>query len=218
MEFIILIAILIMSIVIHELAHGYSALALGDPTAKYAGRLTLNPIKHLDVVGSFIVPFISYALAGFIFGWAKPVPYNPYNLRNQRWGELLVAIAGPLSNLLIAFVFGMVIRISLMSGWGGDAFLSLTLFIVFINVVLAIFNLVPIPPLDGSKILFAILPYRYRQLRAVLETYGLIFVIIFIFFLWPVIFPAILFLVSLFTGLSEIELFRVMSGLFGGGS
>jgi Zn-dependent protease len=217
MEFVILIAILIMSIVIHELAHGYSALALGDPTAKYAGRLTLNPIRHLDVVGSFIVPFISYALGGFIFGWAKPVPYNPFNLKNQRWGELMVAVAGPLSNILLAFVFGILVRASDFLGLASDAFLSLAVFIVFINVILAIFNLVPIPPLDGSKILFAFLPYRYGRLRAILEAYGLILVILFIFFFLHLIFPIVMFLSSAFTGFSGPELIGILSGLLGRG-
>jgi Zn-dependent protease len=105
------IAVLIMSVVVHEVSHGYAAERLGDPTARLQGRLTLNPLSHLDPVGSFLVPFLTYATTGVAFGWAKPVPYNPYNLRNQKWGEAIVAAAGPISNLIIAFLFGMLIRI-----------------------------------------------------------------------------------------------------------
>src|SRR3990167_11078259 len=103
-EFIFQIAILIMSVVIHEVSHGYAASFLGDQTAKYQGRLTLNPLKHLDFVGSFLVPAFSYFLGGFIFGWAKPVPYNPYNLRPGRWSEAMVAATGPLSNITLAVI------------------------------------------------------------------------------------------------------------------
>jgi Zn-dependent protease len=191
-----------MSVILHELAHGYSALMLGDPTAKYAGRLTLNPLKHLDPVGSVILPLILYLLPGnLIFGWAKPVPYNPYNLRNQRWGEAIVAGSGPLTNIFIAVVFGLVIRIAIYGGFATEAFIQLTSIIVVLNIVLAIFNLVPIPPLDGSKILFSVLPYHARRLRQVLEQYGLILVILFIFLLWGYIFPIIIWLFSIITGI-----------------
>ena len=110
MDFVFIIAILIMSVVIHEVSHGYAALALGDSTAKYQGRLTLNPLAHLDPVGSFLVPLIGYFFGGFIIGWARPVPFNPYNLRDQKWGEAIVAIAGPISNILLAVIFGLFIR------------------------------------------------------------------------------------------------------------
>ena len=96
MDFLFIIIVLIMSVVVHEVSHGYAALSLGDPTAKYQGRLTLNPISHLDPVGSLLVPLLGYLLGGFVVGWAKPVPFNPYNLRNQRWGEAYVAAAGPI--------------------------------------------------------------------------------------------------------------------------
>ncbi|HEY4500581.1 MAG TPA: site-2 protease family protein [Candidatus Paceibacterota bacterium] len=105
-QFIFSLIVLLFSVVIHEISHGYAALFLGDRTAEYAGRLTLNPIKHIDLVGTIILPVISLLLPGsFLFGWAKPVPYNPYNLRNQRWGEAIVAAAGPLSNILLALIF-----------------------------------------------------------------------------------------------------------------
>lgn len=191
-----------MSVVVHEVSHGYAALALGDPTAKYEGRLTLNPFSHLDPVGSFLVPLIGYFAGGFIIGWAKPVPFNPYNLRNQKWGEALVAIAGPLSNILLAIIFGLIIR--LMSGYDllNAAFFGLAGFVVMINITLAIFNLVPIPPLDGSKILFAILPYKWRGVRDSFEKYGLILVFIFIFFLWQIMSPIVGFLFTILTGIA----------------
>ncbi len=198
MEFVFIIIILILSVVIHELAHGYSALAQGDPTAKYAGRLTMNPLKHLDLVGSFIVPFILFILpTNLILGWAKPVPYNPYNLRNQKWGEAIVAVAGPLSNMIIALFFGIFIQL----GYGifPIEVIYLSGLIIIINIFLAIFNLIPIPPLDGSKILFSLLPQSFSvsESRLFLERYGLIIVIFAVFLLGGVIFPAIFFILYL---------------------
>mgnify|MGYP005839538953 CR=1 FL=1 len=205
MEFIFVIVVLILSIVIHELAHGYAALAQGDPTAKYAGRLTMNPIKHLDLMGSFIVPFLLYILSvGVILGWAKPVPYNPYNLRNQRWGETLVSVAGPASNLVVALIFGLLIRFG--SGFLSQDATLLAGLIVIINIVIAIFNLIPIPPLDGSKILFDILPrsVKVSEARMFMERYGLFIVLGVVLLLGDVIFPVISqlleWLFELFTG------------------
>src|SRR3989338_8695812 len=166
--FVFYILILLFSVVIHEVSHGLAALALGDSTAKYLGRLTLNPIKHLDFFGSLVVPVIT-SLAGIPFGWAKPVPYNPYNLRDQKYGPAIVGAVGPLSNIAIAVVFGLMLRflpffvatagsdtaVSVLQGFG-----EIFLVIVRVNLLLAVFNLVPIPPLDGSKLLFAVLPYR----------------------------------------------------------
>jgi len=191
MEFIFVIVILVMSVVIHEVSHGYAALALGDQTAKYQGRLTLNPISHLDPIGSFLVPLLGYFVGGFIIGWAKPVPFNPYNLRNQKWGEALVAVAGPLSNISLAVIFGLIIRFASGQTFLSQSFLSIASFVVFINITLAIFNLIPIPPLDGSKILFAILPYKWQNLRQSFERLGFIFVLIFVFFLWHFLTPII---------------------------
>jgi Zn-dependent protease len=198
-DFIFQIVILIMSVVVHEVSHGYAASLLGDETARYQGRLTLNPAKHLDPVGSFLVPGLSYLLGGFIIGWAKPVPYNPHNLRPGRWSEALVALAGPASNLAIATIFGLLLRFSLDLGLGRGFFEIMTV-IVFINLVLAIFNLVPIPPLDGSKVLYAFFPAKFRQLRDFFERYGFMLVLLFIFFLWRFIFPIALGLFELITG------------------
>lgn len=190
-----------MSVVIHEVAHGYTALALGDPTAKYQGRLTLNPISHLDPVGSFIVPMIGYFLGGFIIGWARPVPFNPYNLKSAKWGEAIVAVAGPLSNIAVAFIFGLIIRVGVAKELLNPDFLGLASFVVLINIVLAVFNLIPIPPLDGSKILFSVLPYKWNQIRWQLERFGLIFVFLFIFLFWGLISPIIFKLYSFIVGI-----------------
>ena len=139
METIFVIAILIMSVVIHEVSHGFVAEMLGDPTARLAGRLTLNPLKHLDPVGSFLVPLASYTFFGFAFGWARPVPYNPYNLRAGRLGPAAVAAAGPAANILVAVFFGLVIRIGLGGGWilAGSPFADLAGLVVFINVLVS---------------------------------------------------------------------------------
>jgi Zn-dependent protease len=193
--------ILIMSVVVHEVSHGYAAMLQGDHTAEYQGRLTLNPLKHLDPVGSFLVPLMSYFLGGFIIGWAKPVPFNPYNLRNRRWGEALVAVAGPLSNICIAGMFSLIIRFGSVTLPG--SFIQVSALIVFINILLAVFNLVPIPPLDGSRILFSLFPTNsFAGVRAFLERYSLILALIFIFFLWQYIAPIAYYLFHIFTGLS----------------
>ncbi|MEK7566574.1 MAG: site-2 protease family protein [Patescibacteria group bacterium] len=199
-DFIFAIAVLIMSVVVHEVSHGYMAYALGDPTAKYADRLTLNPLKHLDPFGSVILPVITYLLGGFIFGWAKPVPYNPYNLKNQRWGSALVGAAGPSANILIALFFGLFLR------FGGTFFASAEFVqalsaIVFINLLLAFFNLVPIPPLDGSKILFAFISRRFPELEYFLEQWGFVLLLFVIFFLFRFLAPLIFVVFKLITGI-----------------
>jgi len=196
--------VLILSIVIHEFSHGWMAYYLGDPTAKHMGRLTLNPVPHIDPLGSIILPFmLLITSAGFIIGWAKPVPYNPYNLRDQKNGEMLVALAGPASNLLLAVIFGIAIRILLFQGMAPESsIISFFSIIVFYNILLAIFNLVPIPPLDGSKVLFHFLPYSMHNVREILERNGFLFLLIFIFFGFPLIIPVMLFLFSFITGIS----------------
>lgn len=194
--FIFNLAVLIMSVVAHEVSHGLVASKLGDPTARDLGRLSFNPLKHLDFTGSFLVPLISYLAGGFIFGWAKPVPYNPYNLKNQKWGPAAVAAAGPLSNFAIALIFGLALR------WApvpAASALGLSL-IIYINILLGVFNLVPIPPLDGSKILAAVLPYRYERQLVALERWGMFLVIMFIFFLFPLIAPIVPVIFQLITG------------------
>lgn len=193
------LAILLMSVVIHEFAHGWMAYQLGDSTASDLGRLTLNPIKHLDFMGSFIVPLALYFSTGFVVGWAKPVPYNPYNLRDQRYGSAKVAFAGPAANLLTALVFGIFLRFLPMT----EAFAGLIQifgWIVFINLILAVFNLVPIPPLDGSKILFTFLPRSMDKVRVFLQKYGMIILILFIFSAFKLILPIVFGLFNLIVG------------------
>lgn len=185
--------VLIFSVMVHEVSHGLVAYRLGDDTAKQMDRLNLNPLKHLDFFGSFFLPLI-LVLSGspIIFGWAKPVPYNPNNLKNPKIGAALIGAAGPLSNIAVAVIFGALIRIS-------GEFLSVALpalllllnMVVFINVLLAIFNLVPIPPLDGSKVLFALLPGKYYRVQRALEEYGIIILIFFLFIGFGLIIPVI---------------------------
>lgn len=194
------LAVLILSVVVHEVSHGYAAYALGDRTAKNLGRLTFNPIKHLDLWGSFIVPIALILLnAGIIFGWAKPVPYNPYNLRDQKWGSAKVAAAGPLANIVIALFFTLVLRVAPAGIFSPLAVQALGL-IVYINILLALFNLVPIPPLDGSKILAAFLPYRWERGLMMFEQYGIIIVLLFLFLFLRPLFLLIDFVFQLLVG------------------
>ena len=196
------IVILIFSVIIHEVSHGYMADYLGDPTARLQGRLTLNPLKHIDPVGSILVPLIT-SFAGFTFGWAKPVPFNPYNLKNRRSGEFLIALAGPLSNISIALIFGLLIRFVAANydiySSTVNSFIQVTSYIVVINIVLAVFNLVPLPPLDGSKLLFSILPEKHVRLCHIIEAYGPIWILLIVLFLWQIISPVIPWIFSLIT-------------------
>ena len=202
MEIIFLIAILVVSVIIHEVSHGYVAYMLGDPTAKLAGRLTLNPISHIDPLGSIIVPTLMALMpGGIIFGWAKPVPYNPYNLKNQRWGTALVGAAGALSNLFIALIFGTLIRYADVLSLSGP-FLQISGMIVILNIVLAVFNLIPIPPLDGSKVLFSLLPIKFHYIQEFLERYWLFLIFFLIFFASNIVFPIVNFLFKVITGVS----------------
>lgn len=138
-----------MSAIFHEYAHAWTALYLGDPTAKHAGRLTLNPIAHMDLFGTVLLPLFLLLTSNTFIGYAKPVPVNPYNLSDQKYGEAKVAIAGPLSNIFIAIIFSTIIRFVSPSGF----WLTAISYIIFINIILALFNLIPVPPLDGSKLL-----------------------------------------------------------------
>lgn len=196
------ILILLFSIVIHEVSHGYVAEYFGDDTARNEGRLTLNPLKHLDPFGSVILPLILViARAPFLFGWAKPVPYNPNNLSNLKWGSFSVAAAGVLANIFIAALFGVIIRLSPSFNLP-EGFYFITSAIVLVNLALALFNLMPIPPLDGSKILFSLLPASFYPLIVFLEQYALILLLAFIIFFADNLYPILAFLYSAFTGLA----------------
>ena len=152
------LVILILSVIAHEVAHGYAANSLGDPTARLAGRLTLNPLPHIDLMGSIVIPLLLvFTGSPILFGWAKPVPYNPYNLKNQRWGETLVALAGSATNILLAVIFGLIVRFG--TATLPAAALSLAATIAFINLFLGFFNLIPFPPLDGFTALRSALPW-----------------------------------------------------------
>jgi Zn-dependent protease len=165
--------------------HGVVADFLGDPTARYAGRLTLNPLKHIDLFGSIILPLLTKLSVGFAFGYAKPVPYNPYNLRPGRFSESFVAGAGPFTNLVLALVGGAIIRAGIFPGAVDVLFIF-----IFVNVLLGLFNLIPIPPLDGSKVFEAILPaglgVAYGRLRRQLESnpfMGMLIVVLIVYLL-----------------------------------
>jgi Zn-dependent protease len=191
------IIVLIFSVIIHEVSHGYAAYFQGDKTAKYAGRLTLNPIPHIDMLGSIFLPaLLIISGSPMVIGWAKPVPFNPYNLRNHKWGEAIVAGAGPMSNIFLALLFGILIRFSVFPGLS-EPFI----YIVFINLALAVFNLVPIPPLDGSKILFSVLPQSLDYVRNFIETYSLYILLFFVLVLWDYVYPLVEVLFKLITGI-----------------
>ena len=197
---IISIAILVFSVVIHEVAHGLAALSQGDQTAKIMGRLTLNPIKHIDPFGSIVLPLLCAILpGGIILGWAKPVPVNFNALKSGKNGEALVAFAGPLSNIVLALIAGLTIRFFALA-LVPPAILALEI-IVITNLVLATFNLVPLPPLDGSCILSAILPQKARYIMNMLERYGLLFALLFVFFLWQLIIPIVYYIAYLISGI-----------------
>jgi len=166
---------LLVGITVHEASHAWMANFLGDPTAKIEGRVSLNPMVHLDPLGTLMI-FITF-LAGVGFGWGKPVPYNPYNLKNPRIGALWIAVAGPLANLITAFVFVVIFKtlnaypLFLASALGGFVF-QVVFMIILINIGLMAFNLLPIPPLDGSKVLAAVVPERYNYELQTFFHYG----------------------------------------------
>ncbi|KKQ88113.1 MAG: Peptidase M50 [Parcubacteria group bacterium GW2011_GWF2_38_8] len=191
-----------MSVVIHEVSHGFVALRFGDKTALYAGRLTLNPLKHLDFFGSIVLPaLLVLSHSPFLFGWAKPVPYNPNNLVNKKLGTIMISSAGVLANLFLAVLFGLILRFSLGSVVPQN-FISIVSSIVLINLGLAIFNLVPIPPLDGSKILFSLLPSSFFPTVLFLERYSFILIVAFIVFFAGYLYPILTYLFQLITGLA----------------
>ncbi len=196
------IVVLVFSVIVHEISHGFIAEELGDDTARRAGRLTMNPMKHIDPFGSVIVPLVmSLVPGGVVFGWARPVPFNPVKLKNPRKGSALIAMAGPISNLILASIFAIGVRI--IDGFGIISLLPVLPFfkiIIVINVILAVFNLVPIPPLDGSKILFFFFPRSAGKIEFALERYGFIILLFFIFFGVDLIYPIIEWIYRVFVG------------------
>ena len=190
---------IVLSATFHEYSHGFIAYKLGDSTAKDAGRLTLNPLAHLDLMGTIIIPLFLLFYGGVFLGWAKPVPYNPYNLKDQKYGSLKVGIAGPGANLLIALILGIFLTIALAGIFGSFAsefFLEAVALIVYINIFLALFNLIPFPPLDGSKVLMDLFP---RSAYAIAR-FGFIGIFLALFLAFFVLSPLAGFLFQLITG------------------
>ncbi|MBI2609726.1 site-2 protease family protein [Candidatus Giovannonibacteria bacterium] len=195
-----LYVIIVISAVFHEYAHGFAAYRLGDPTAKYAGRLTLNPFAHMDLIGTVLLPLALLFSGGIFIGWAKPVPYNPYNLSDQKYGSLKVALAGPAANLIIALGLGLFLRFALVSPMilqsASQTFFQILSTIIYINIVLFLFNLIPFPPLDGSKILTDLFP-QTENFTMQTGAFGIILALLLAFY---IISPVANFIFSLITG------------------
>lgn len=205
---ILTLVILILSVIAHEAAHGYAADSLGDPTPRLSGRLTLNPIAHIDLMGSIVLPtLLVLTNSPMLFGWAKPVPYNPYNLKDQRWGEVLVAVAGSATNIFLAILFGLIVRFGASFGLGTPA-LTLAATIGFVNLFLGLFNLIPFPPLDGFTALRAALPWHLASGLSTLESRVrsggavslILFLFVFSYILAGPFFRLVLWLFGLLTG------------------
>ncbi len=211
-EAILTIPALMIAVILHEVAHGWVAYRMGDPTAKMAGRLTLNPIPHVDPFGTLILPAMFIILGSpIIFGWAKPVPINPLNFRDLRMGTFLTSIAGVVMNLTLALSFGLAYRFLYSLSDSVDSFVAsaiiypLLIFCtksVLINLILALFNIIPIPPLDGSKALMSFLSFKYWELFYKYEIYGffVITVLLFTGVLGRIIYPPLVFLYRLILG------------------
>ena len=188
---------MVFAITVHEAAHGWMAKRLGDKTAEMLGRVTLNPIKHIDPIGTILVPLGVYLFTGFMFGWAKPVPVNWNNLRQPKRDMGLVALAGPGANLVMAVIWATLVYVGAMSlqyfEWLGLPLLLMGVAGVLINAVLMALNLMPIPPLDGGRVVYSLLPAKQAQAYSRLEAYGLIIVLILLatgvlgFILWPLV-------------------------------
>lgn len=203
MFFLIGIIIFLFSVILHEFAHGAMAERLGDPTARSAGRLTLNPLPHLDPIGSVLLPLMLVLFqSNIIIGWAKPVPVNLFNLRNRKYASAEVAIAGPAANIALALFFGLLLRfLPLPASAFGQNLTMVFGYIVWINLLLALFNLTPIPPFDGAHILFTFLPRTLDNVKIFLSRYGLFIVIFYIFFLFPFLIPIVQFFFNLIVGI-----------------
>jgi len=192
MGFLLLFPLFMIAVMVHEVSHGWMALLLGDPTAKQAGRLTFNPLRHIDPVGTLLLPIILFlARAPFVFGWAKPVPINPYNLRRPKQDMLWVGLAGPASNFILAAALAFMLRV--VGSGLPELAVAMVTYLILINLVLGVFNLLPIPPLDGSRILVGLLPVPLARQVLKLERWGILIVFALIYFgvlrrfLWPTV-------------------------------
>lgn len=205
---IIMIVALIVSVVLHEMAHGYAANYLGDPTARLQGRLSPNPLVHIDPLGSVIIPgLLIFSGAGFVFGWAKPVPYNPYNLRDQKWGEAKIAAAGPAVNIALAVIFAALVGLAPTLSLP-QQFQEIGELVIYLNLFLAFFNLLPLPPLDGSKILPPLLGmisteamWQFQRFRQLLEQNVFLAFLIIIFTVFYILGPVLFSLTQTVAGI-----------------
>ena len=213
-EAILTIPALMIAVILHEVAHGWVAYKMGDPTAKLAGRITLNPIPHIDPLGTIILPGLFILInSPILFGWAKPVPINPLNFKDLRKGTFLVSIAGVVTNIFLAILFGMLYRIITGMIYSADVNIAHSLLIplaifcaksVLINLILALFNIIPIPPLDGSRALMSFLSLKYWETFYKMEMYGFLIISILLFtgILGRIIYPPLVFLYDLILGKS----------------
>jgi Zn-dependent protease len=200
----IYIVILIISVMLPEMMHGYVADELGDTTARKAGFLSWNPIRHIDIVGSLVFPLILlFTQAGFIIGWAKPTPYNVHNFKNRKKSVAFVALAGIMTNVVLALVGTVAIRIALFNGYHNTWYIFIVTTFALINMLLALFNCLPIPPLDGFKIFVSFFSGSTERLESIVEYYSVPILIIVIILVWPHIFP---FMNSLFVYLTGLPL------------
>lgn len=202
---IIVIGVVLFSMTVHEVTHGLVAYWLGDDTAKAQGRLTLNPIKHVDPFLTLLLPVILVIIGGPIFGGAKPVPYNPARVRFDEWGAALVAIAGPLTNLVLAFVFfsvGVIFNLDITTLTG-----VIVNYFVAVNLGFFVFNIIPIPPLDGSRVLYALAPEPVQQVMRTIERYGIVLVFVIVMLGSSAI--------GLFMSTAIQAIYRVFSGIYG---
>ena len=205
MKYVVSVVVLLFSIIVHEVAHGFVAYKRGDSTAKSLGRLTLNPIPHIDILGSIILPAFLMLVGAPVFGWAKPVPINIYNLKNPKQDMIFVSLAGVTANFLLAAVAGFIMF--LIRAFFADVSVMASIYfilqyVIVINVVLMLFNLIPIPPLDGSRVVFFLLPRDLAQKYARIERYGFLIILVLLAtnILWKIIAPMANFLIKLLSG------------------
>jgi len=205
MKYVISVVVLLFSVIVHEVAHGFVAYKRGDSTAKLLGRLTLNPIYHIDIFGSIILPAILMLTGAPVFGWAKPVPVNMYNLKKPKQDMIFVSLAGVTANFLLAVFAGAIMFI--IRAFFADVSIMASIYLILqyvivINIVLMIFNLIPVPPLDGSRVVLFLLPRELAQKYAKIERYGfwIILILLMTNILWKIIAPAANFLIRLLSG------------------
>lgn len=206
-RFLTFLPLFFISLAVHEFAHAYSAFKLGDHTAKNQGRMTLNPIKHIDLIGSIVMPLMAFASGFALIGWAKPVPVDRRNFNNQFKDDAIVSAAGPLSNLLLALLFFLIFYFSINLNVANSLILNVLWYAFYLNIFLCFFNLLPIPPLDGSHILFDIFPNKYTAKLLNLGLYGSIILLVFFYSpLWRYFMQFINFIVEIFLSFAGIEL------------